>query len=65
MNREAKSAYFSDKFQASQGDLNETWATTNKLVNKRSKTTNIAALEEDGQTIDDPVGMANSMYDFF
>ena len=65
MNREVKTAYFSDKLQASQGDLKETWATINKLVNKRSKTTNITALEVDGQTIDDPVGMANSMNDFF
>ena len=65
MNRAAKMAYFSDKLQASQGDLKETWATINKLVNKRSNTTNITALEVDGQTIDDPVGMANSMNDFF
>ncbi len=65
MNREAKSAYFSDKLQAPQGELKETWATINKLVNKRPKTTNIAALEVDRQTIDDPVGMANSMNDFF
>ena len=34
MNREAKTAYFSDKLQASQGDLKETWVTINKLVNK-------------------------------
>ena len=65
MNREAKTANFSDKLQASQGDLKEIWATINKLVNKRSKTTNITALEVDGQTIDDPVGMANSMNHFF
>ena len=65
MNREAKRVYFSEKLQASQGNLKETWATINKLVNKRSKTTNITALEVDGQTIDDSVGMANSMNDFF
>ena len=65
MNREAKTAYFSDRIQASQGDLKETWATINKLVNKRSKTTNIKALEVDSQNIDDPVGMANSMNEFF
>ena len=65
MNREAKMAYFSDKLQASQGDLKETWAILNKFVNKRSKTTNIKALEVDGQIIDDPVGMANSMNEFF
>ena len=65
MNREGKTAYFSGKLQASQGNLKETWASINKLVNKRSKTTNITALEVDGQTIDDPVGMANSMNEFF
>ena len=45
--------------------MKETWATIDKLVNKRSKNTNITALEVDGQTIDDFVGMANSMNDFF
>ena len=65
MNREAKTAYFSDKLQASQGELKETWAAINKFVNKQSKTTNIKALEVDGQIIYDPVGMANSMNDFF
>ena len=65
MNKEAKTAYFSDKLHVSQGELKETWATINKLVNKRSKTSNITALDVDGQTIDDPVRMANSMNDFF
>ena len=65
MNREANMVYFSEQLQASQGNLKETWATINKLVNKRCKTTHITAPEVDGQTIDDSVGMANSTNDFF
>ena len=64
INREANMAYILDKLQASQGDLKKTWATIDKLVNKRSKTTNITALEADGQTIDNRVGMAISINDF-
>ena len=63
--REFKTAFFSDKSQASQGHIKETWSTKNKLANKLSKTTNITALEVEGQTIDDLVGMANSMNNFF
>ena len=65
LNKEAKRAYFTNKIQASEGNLKETWATINKLVNKRSKTTNISSLTVDGISVSETVGIANSMNDFF
>ena len=65
LNKEAKRAYFTNKIQASEGNLKETWATINKLVNKRSKTTNISSLTVDGSSVSDSVGIANSMNEFF
>ena len=65
LNKEAKRAYFTNKIQASEGNLKETWATINKLVNKRSKTTNISSLTVDGSSVTDSVGIANSMNEFF
>ena len=62
---EAKRAYFTNKILASEGNLKETWATINKLVNKRSKTTNISSLTFDGSSITDSVGIANSMNECF
>ena len=52
-NKEAKRAYFTNKIQASEGNLKETWATINKLVNKRSKTTIISSLTVDENSVSD------------
>ena len=65
MNKEAKRAYFMNKIHTSEGNLRETWKTINKLVNKRSKTTNISSLNVDGNSVTDPVGIANTMNQFF
>ena len=65
MNKDAKRAYFMNKIHASEGNLKETWKTINKLVNKRSKTTNISSLNIDGNSVTDPTGIANSMNQFF
>ena len=65
LKKEAKRAYFTNKIQASEGNLKETWATINKLVNKRPKTTNISSLTVDGSSVTDSVGIANSMNEFF
>ena len=37
LNKAAKRAYFTNKIQASEGNLKETWATINKLVKKGLK----------------------------
>ena len=65
MNKEAKRAYFMNKIHTSEGNLKETWKTIGKLVNIRSKTTNISSLNVDCNSVTDPVGIANSMNQFF
>ena len=65
MNKEAKRAFFMNKIHTSEGNLKETWKTINKLVNKRSKTTNISSLNVDGNSVTDPVGIANTMNQCF
>ena len=55
LNKEAKRAHFTNKIQASEQNLKETRATINKLVNKRSKTTNILSLTVDGSSVSDSV----------
>ena len=65
MNKEAERAYFMNKIHASEGNLKETWKTINKLVNKRSRTTTISSLNVDGNSFTDPIGIANSMNQFF
>ena len=56
-----KKNYFSAKNQSCEGNLKETWATINKLINKRSKTTSITSILEDDVIITGPDGIANSM----
>ena len=65
MNKEAKRAYFMNKFRASEGNLKETWKIINKRVDKRSKTTNTSSLNVDGNSVTDRVGIANSMNQIF
>ena len=49
-----KRDYLPDKIKASEGNLKETWATINKLVNKRSKTTMISSLSDGDERISNP-----------
>ena len=60
-----KRDYFTDKIKASEGNLKETWATINKLVNKRSKTTMISSLSDGDEVISNPQYIANRMNNFF
>ena len=65
MNKEPKREYFINKNHASEGNLKEAWKTMNKVVNKRSKTTRIWYLNVGSNSIIGPVGIANSMNEFF
>ena len=60
-----KRDYFTDKMKASEGNLKKTWATINKLVNKRSKTTMISSLFDGDERISNPQDIANKMNNFF
>ena len=39
LNTRLKRQYFTNKFDSCEGNLKETWATINKLINNKSKTT--------------------------
>ena len=65
LNTKLKKNYFSAKIQPCEGNLKETWATINKLINKRSKTTSITSILEDYVIITGPDGIANSMNKYY
>ena len=47
MNSRLKREYFANKLNECEGDLKQTWSTVNKLINKRSKSTQIHSLKVD------------------
>ena len=54
------------KIQHREGNLKEMWATKNKLINKRCKTTSITSVvEDDDVIINEPDGIADSMNKHF
>ena len=65
MNGELKREYFTHKIASCEGDLKKTWQTINNVLNKKSKTTNIASLNVDGIHISTNADIAESMNNFF
>ena len=65
LNTKLKKRYFTDKIHSCEGNIKETWTTINKLINKRSKTTNITSLKVDDETITTPDLLAESMNKYF
>ena len=65
LNTKLKRQYFSTKIQSCERNLKETWATINKLINKRSKTTSITSILEDDVIITKPDGIADSINKYF
>ena len=65
LNTRLKKKYFSAKIQSCDRNLKEAWATINKLINKRSKTTSISSILEDDVLITGPDGIANSMNKYY
>ena len=65
MNEELKRHYFTHKIASCEGDLKRTWQTINNVLNKKSKTTNIASLNIDGKHISTNADIAGSMNSFF
>ena len=65
LNTRHKKRYFTDKIHSCEGNIKETWATINKLINKRSKTTNITSLRVDEEMITKPDLIAESMNEYF
>ena len=64
LNGELKREYFTHKIASCEGDLKKTWQTINNVLNKKSKTTNIASLKIDGKHISTNAGIAESMNNF-
>ncbi len=65
MNISLKRNYFSSKISENEGSVKETWKVVNKLFNYRSKTTKIASLRVDGQSITDIRRISDTMNRFF
>ena len=65
LNTDLKREFFTNEIASHNGDLKKTWKTINMVLNKKSKTTQIAALQVDGRQICDNEGIAKSMNDFF
>ena len=57
--------YFTHKIASCEGDLKRTWQIINNVLNKKSKTTNIASLNIDGKHISTNAEIAESMNNFF
>ena len=64
VNTDLKREIFTNKIASHNGDLKKTWMTINMVLNKKSKTTQIAALQVDGRQICDSESMAESMNEF-
>ena len=65
INSRLKKEHFTNKLNESEGDLKQTWSTINKLVNKRSKSTEIQSLKAGDTVIKDAESIANSMNEYF
>ena len=63
LNEKLKREYFTHKVSSCEGDLKSTWKTINNVLNKKSKTTNIASLNIEGKHIS--TNIAESINDFF
>ena len=59
LNTESKREYFSNKIASHNGDLKNTWKTINLVLNKKSKTTQIASLDVDGKQVCDFVKLSH------
>ena len=65
MNSRLERECFTNKLNECEGDLKQTWSTINKLVNKRSKSTQIPSLKLEDTVIKDSESIANSMNEYF
>ena len=65
LNQSLKTQYFTNRLRSCEGNIKETWKTMNQVINKRSKTTNIRALQEGDETITDNKSIADTMNSFF
>ena len=65
LNSSLKRKYFSKQIDKAEGDIEATWKTVNKLLNKKSKTTEIPHLDVDGEIITDTSKKAEELNKYF
>ena len=65
LNEKLKREYFTHKIASCEGDLKSTSKTINNVLNKKSKTTNIASLNVEGKHISTNADIAESINNFF
>ena len=64
-NYKLKRQYFAKKISDNEKDIKGTWNTINKLVNRRSKTTEIPYLEVKGEIISESKQKVEALNDYF
>ena len=64
-NDKLKRQYFTKKISDNEKDIKGTWNTINKLVNRRSKTTEIPYLEVKGEIISESKQKVEALNDYF
>ena len=65
LNTDLKREFFTKKIASQNVNLKNTLKTTNTVLNKKSKTTQIATLQVDGNQICDSESIAETMNEFF
>ena len=65
VNIDLKRDYFTNKIASHEGDIKSTWKTINLVLNKKSKTTQIATLDVDGKKISNHESIAEQMNTYF
>ena len=65
LNIDLKRKHFTEKIQNSEGNTKETWKALHKLMNKRSKTTNIDELKQEGNVISKKKDIYDTMNQYF
>ena len=65
LNKQLKRQYYTNKISACKGNMKESWKTINELLNKRSKSSNIDCLKENGSETVHKKGISNAMNNFF
>ena len=65
LNIDLKWKHFTEIIQNSEGNTKETWEALNQLMNKKSKTTNINQLKQEGNVISNKKDISDTMNQYF
>ena len=65
LNRHLKREYFRKAINKAEGTIKNAWQVINKLIHRRSKTTNIPYIEIDGKTVTEPREKVKELNSYF